>query len=58
MYKCPICKHQRNSKHHSDKCSKIARETIEPTTPEPKPDYSAIPMPDTVKTWRKTLNRL
>jgi hypothetical protein len=38
MYKCPICKHSRTSKLHTDKCSKIAKETLEPTpTTETKP---------------------
>jgi hypothetical protein len=56
MYKCPICKHSRTHKLHTDKCSKLARETLEPTTPEPKTDWSALPTNDNVK-FRKTLSR-
>jgi hypothetical protein len=52
MYKCPICKHNRNNKLHTDKCSRIAKETLEEITTAPKTDYSEIPAWETRKRIR------
>jgi hypothetical protein len=56
MYKCLICKHSRTSKHHGDKCSKVARKTLEPIATAPKTDWQSLPTDDDAK-FRKTLSR-
>jgi hypothetical protein len=55
MYRCPICKQNRTSKLHTDKCSKSAKETLEPTAREERTPENELPLPPPMRT--RALNR-